>query len=213
MSAVKHCGCNFSVMGLGEKMIIGGMLFFILCAALGTIAHLLEICPWCFPHKYEIFFKGFKRKEKEKKPMLGRLFTRKLRMELEEVRHKHKLEVDEIKANIEREKRHWAEDKTREVTNLKKEHDLKLKEAVTLAKLDSEQRIAQAKTDGDKKLNDTVEKLTKEHYDRLSTAMTKLHEEGNITTKFTQDLALKMFEKNPPKTKRIEKLTGSLDVK
>jgi predicted transport protein len=120
-----------------------------------------------------------------------------LRMELAELTHKHKLELEEKKASFDREKKNWVEDKERLVKKMTDEHEIKLKEAVSLANLESMQKIKQAQLDAERAFNEKVGTLNSEHYDKLSAAMTKLHEEGNVTTKFTQELALKMFNQAP----------------
>jgi vacuolar-type H+-ATPase subunit E/Vma4 len=144
--------------------------------------------------------------------MFSKLFTSKLRMELAEIKHKHTLEIKELTAQIELEKRHWTEDRERLIKKLKDEHDLKLKEAVTMVKLDGQQQAKQAQLDADRKLNLEVQKLTEQHYESLKAAMTKLHEEGNVTTKFTQELALKMMQGMPANKSETKVLTGSIDV-
>lgn len=140
--------------------------------------------------------------------MFKGLFAHSLRMELEEIRHKHKLEIQELRAQLDRERHNWEEDKQRLINDLQRDHDLKIKEAVTLTKLQSEQKIKQAELDYDRKLNEATKSLNEDYYQSLKSAMTKLHEEGNITTKFTQELALKMFDKSPA----TKVLTGSIDV-
>lgn len=149
-------------------------------------------------------------KNKETK-MVGFFSTKKTRMKIEEMQHKHRLEVAELRAQIEREKKHWEEDKKRLQEKLKADSEIALKEAISLTKLQSEQQIKQAQLDADRKLNQEIAKLNKEHYDKLSESMSKLHEEGNVTTRFMQELSLKMFEKAPKNTVRTEVLTGALN--
>lgn len=144
------------------------------------------------------------------------IFTHKLKIELEEIRHKHRLELTERQADFDREKKVWEEDRERLTISLTKEHELKLKEVVTLTKLDSEQKSKQMELNFQRKISelesknirdmaDLKAKLTEEHYTKLTAAMTKLHEEGNTATRFTQELALKMFA-NAPKNKTQHKL-------
>lgn len=144
--------------------------------------------------------------------LFGKLFGHQLRLELEEIKHKHALEIKEMKADISREKKQWDEDRQRMVDKQNQEHEIKLKEVLTLTKLDSEQRIKKAELDFESKYNKKCEELNATHYDKLAAAMSKLHEEGNVTTKFTQDLALKMMESMPKhKTENTTKvLTGKV---
>ena len=133
-----------------------------------------------------------------------------LRMELAELRHKHKLELEAKEVAFNRSKEQWEADKTLVLKKLTQEHELKLKELATLNKLDTQQQIRQAQLDADKKVNDAVRKLNDESYEALKGAMTKLHEEGNVTTRFTQDIALKLMgESNKHETKV---LTGTVNV-
>lgn len=140
------------------------------------------------------------------------LFNR-FRMHLEEEMHKYKLRTLELEADITRQKNQWAEDSSREKKKLKDEHDLKLKEIITLTKLDSEQRIKQAELDAARRLNEHSANLNKEYFDKLSAAMTKLHEEGNVTTKFQRDIALEMLKGMPKNISETKVLTGTVDVK
>lgn len=144
--------------------------------------------------------------------MLRKLFTHKLRMELAEVKHEHQLKLNESQAMLERERKHWDEDRQRIVDKLTQEHELKLKEVVTVTKLDSQQQIKKAQLDAEAELNKKVGVLNKEHYDRLADALNKLHTEGNVTTKFTQDLALQMMSHLPANKSETKVLTGSIDV-
>ena len=149
-------------------------------------------------------------KQKEKKPMFAWLSTSKLRMQLAEMEHKHKLQMEEITAKFNREKSEWEKDRERFVSDLKKDSDLKLNEAVTMAKLDYEQRIKQAELTAQEKINNHTKKLNDENYEKLSTSMTKLHEEGNQSTKFLQEIASKMMGSMPKHKTQTKILTGTV---
>lgn len=129
---------------------------------------------------------------------------------IRELEHKFNLEVDRLKAQLEQQKKHFEEDKVRTVAQLKKEHDIKLTEAVTLAKLHAEQEIAKVIKDRDAKFNLTTEKLLKENYDKMTAALDKLHSDGNFMTKYVQELSLKMLEKAPTQTNRVELMRGEI---
>jgi hypothetical protein len=134
-----------------------------------------------------------------------------VKREIEQLKALHRIELQEANAALEREK-----------LKLAQEHELKITETVTLLKLESQQKIAQQKLDYDRKLDaikvesDSIlmqakEQVIKEGYDKLSAAMSKLHEEGNVTTRFVQDLALSMT-KNPI-TSKVKVLTGTVKNK
>lgn len=129
--------------------------------------------------------------------MLKGLFGSSLRKELEEIRHGHRLQMQELNAKTELEKKAWEQEKSFLEKNLKQNHELKTREAVTLVKLDSEERIKQAELSFEAKHNQKVMELEKDFNDRLKNALTKLHEEGNVTTNFVKDLALNMFSHVP----------------
>lgn len=150
--------------------------------------------------------------EVEKIGFFTRVFSSKLRMYLRELVHVHNLKIDEINAKFEREHKYWEEDKKRALSTMTQEHELKLKEAITLANLSSQQQAKQAELDFQRKLNQETEKLNKNYYDKLTEAMTKLHEDGNITTKFTQELALKMMESIPSHKSETKVLTGKVEI-
>lgn len=155
------------------------------------------------------------------KNKVGSIFTSKLRMELAELKQKHQLELEVKQAAFDRAMKNWTEDKERLESKLKQENEIKLTEAVTLTKLESQQRTAQLELDYNRKIEDLKTKnavalaeyktkLAEEYHEKLSVALNKLHTEGNVTTKFTQELALKMLEKAPPQTNRIELMKGKL---
>lgn len=117
--------------------------------------------------------------------------------EIEELRAKHRIEMGEKEAAL----------KLKEI-ELEKRFEMRERELVSLLKIEQEQklkkmeigyeeRLASAKQEFASALLIEKEKLMKESYDKLSNAMSKLHEEGNVTTRFTQDLALKMMESLP----------------
>lgn len=139
--------------------------------------------------------------------------------ELEDHKHAIKLQQKEERLAFEREREKWLEDKERmirlheedkEITlkRLKEELELSHKETITLLKLDSQQQIKQAELDRDRaiakiqaesdnKLNEERRKLQEDQYKKLSTELAKLHSEGNSTTKFIQEMSLKMLEQTP----------------
>ena len=53
-------------------------------------------------------------------------------------------------------------------------------------------------------MTDFVKQKESEHYERMTDALAKLHSEGDKNSKFVQDLALKMVEKNPTNKSSIE---------
>lgn len=108
-------------------------------------------------------------------------------------------------------------------TELTKKHELSLLEATSLLKLDYQQQIKQKELDYERKINELKasqlakeivfqQKIQDENYVRLKDAMTKLHEEGNVTTKFTQDLALKMLGQMPVAKSEHKYLSGDLSI-
>jgi vacuolar-type H+-ATPase subunit E/Vma4 len=138
------------------------------------------------------------------------LMSSNLRKELAEIKHAHKLQINEIQADMEQQKRHWEEDKKRQKEQLEKEHDIKLTEVLSLTKLDGEQRAKRAELEYQEKLNNATETLYKDHYKRLNDALIKLHSEGDKNTKFTQEIALTMLKGMPvAKTKNTTRVITS----
>lgn len=142
-------------------------------------------------------------------------------MELAELKHQHQLDLERAADKFNREKSLWDQDKALLVKKLTQEHGLKLNEVVTLTRLHSEQNTKQQELNylrqieelKAKSLNEITAvktRLAEEYYQKLSAALNKLHTEGNMTTKFTQELALKMLEKAPPQTNRIELMKGEI---
>lgn len=162
-----------------------------------------------------------KRLEMEREQIQIELNNTKIRfaMTLEQERHTQKLSFDEKKAVFEREKAVWETEKheildrsTRERAEfeerLKKDHELKLTEAVTLARLDSQQKVKQAELDAARQVSELrtqqAEALAKvkadtaeEYYKKMTGAFTEIQLNGDKSTKFVQELALKMFDSVP----------------
>lgn len=149
------------------------------------------------------------------------IFFRRRRMDIELLEHEHKMEMEAASAKFVREKHNWHLDKDREVDHLKRESDLKLKESIVLARLENEQKLKQMELDNKRELEkvkmEYMEQLTQkksdlieETYQTLSRSLTKLHEEGNHNSRFTQDLALKMLDSHKIREthKEIVKLDG-----
>jgi hypothetical protein len=160
---------------------------------------------------------------------------RRQKMVVEEEQHKHKLEMQSKDAEFARSKQVWEEDKARMKDQFEQEardfekrlqsqHDMKLLEAVTLAKLDSEQKVKQVemdklriesemKTAHSKALSDLQQKLSEEYHKKLNDALVKFNQEGTITTKFMTDLSLKLLDRAPASGAQVL-LTGSYsDIK
>ena len=80
-----------------------------------------------------------------------------------------------------------------------------------LAQLESDQKQAQLKLDFEKKIIELTKnhneeltalkiKLEADYYEKLKAALKTLHEEGNASTKFMQELALNMMKQGPVPT-------------
>lgn len=148
------------------------------------------------------------------------------KMRLEEEAHKQKLRLEEEKATFQRQKTQWEEEKQtlikkhREemeefIKKSKAEFDLKLLEAVTLAKLDSEQKIKQLDLDLTRQLTEEKVKhieelssvkndLNTKYYDKMTEAFADMQLNGDKNTKFVQEMALKIFDRVPTQSQRFE---------
>ncbi len=126
-----------------------------------------------------------------------KIWKLRLKNELEQLKSLHQIELNKKDADMELRRR-----------TLEKDHELKLKETVSLLKLDSDQRVKQLEIDNLRKVNELTakfesertsfkEKFLNENYEKMTNAMTKLHEEGDKNSKFTQELALKMLDQMP----------------
>jgi hypothetical protein len=141
--------------------------------------------------------------------------------EIMEIQSIHKIAMAELEAKLNRANADKVSSLAIQEKELKKSHELQIKEVVTLLKLESEQKIKQIELDHarmanalraekDNDVNKIKEELLKDQYDKLSAAMTKLHEEGNVTTRFTQDLAMKMLASAPHQKHTTKVLTGKI---
>ncbi len=131
---------------------------------------------------------------------------RRTKIEIEDLKACHRIEMKEKEAELERTKR-----------DLLQAHELKLREVTSLLKLESEQKTKQLaldyqkreleiKENAAKQISDFRESELVKNYDKLSSSLSKLHEEGNTTTKFMQELALKTFESGPVTRKETKKI-------
>jgi hypothetical protein len=151
------------------------------------------------------------------------LLKLRLKREIEELKSLHRIEMAELEAKSARDLADKEATFERKQKDANKEHELKTKEVVTLLRLEAEQKNKQVelnyqrqtdvlKIELDQKLNQKTSDLLKESYDKLAAAMTKLHEEGNVTTKFTQDLALKMMGGMPEHKTTTKVITGKSEA-
>lgn len=144
---------------------------------------------------------------------------KKFDMTLETIRHKQNLEFQEKSAVFEREKKVWETEKQELIdrskrekeefeNRLQKETEIKLQEATVLNKLDSQQQVKQAELDRDRKISELrtaqAEQLAKvksdtaeEYYKKMTSAFQDIQTNGTQSTKFVQELALKMFDSAP----------------
>lgn len=127
-----------------------------------------------------------------------------LKFQLEKEKELHEIRVNAL------EEKHRVE-----LVNLKREAETRHNDELVRQKLAYEVELAKVKTEFEEKLirveselkakhlaekevslNQQVlekEKLIEGHYEKLSAAMTKLHEEGNANTRFTKELALQLI--------------------
>ena len=134
-------------------------------------------------------------------------------------RHAMNLELQEKEENFAREKKNWEADKNLLKETLTKKAEITLEEIKSLAKLDSQQQIAQLnlthkkdvmeqeaknnkelsdlKAKAATELSDLTAKLAKEYYGKAEETLKKFSLEGDKTTKFMQELAIAMFNKAP----------------
>lgn len=128
-----------------------------------------------------------------------KLFVLKLKKELEETKALHRIALKEKEAEIDLLKK-----------NAEQEIEMKTREVTSLLKLDAQQKIAKIELDHKKKFEDLrqssheetlklKEQLLLDFQNKFTNAVSKLHEEGNVTTKFVQDLALNMVGNMAPK--------------
>lgn len=160
--------------------------------------------------------------------------TLSLEMKLKEDAHKQKLSLDEERAKFEREKQIWNEEKQKLLSThnkemkefkekLEQEFSLKLLEATTLAKLDSEQKTKQSEIDNQRKISEiqvkhidelskTKSELNKEYYDRMTSAFQEIQTKGDNNSRFVQELALKIFDRVPTQKQQFALEFNSSDM-
>jgi methyl coenzyme M reductase subunit D len=131
---------------------------------------------------------------------------KKAEMLLTEARHKFALERETLEARFKRSHDDFHADKAKFEDSLRREFDLKEKEVIGLLKLDSEQRSRQAELDRDRQIQELKMKhteeisklrsdLASEFYQKMQTELSKLNSEGNVNTRFVQEMSLKLLDK------------------
>jgi hypothetical protein len=143
----------------------------------------------------------------------------KMQMEIEKETHKQKLAMDSKTAIFDREKEIWNTEKkelleksTRErlefEDRLKKDSEIKMLEAISLTKIESQQAIAQARVDAVREINkvrtEMAEKVAKiqgeeseKFYNKLTEAFQEMQLNGDKNSKFVQEMALRILDKTP----------------
>ena len=147
------------------------------------------------------------------------------KMRLEQEAHTQKLLLDDEKASFNRQKVVWTEEKALLIKKHKEDQDdfmkkvqsnfdLKLLEAITLAKLDSEQKLKQSNLDSHREITElkikNIEEISKaktdanvEYYDKMTEAFTDMQLNGDKNTKFVQEMALAIFNKVPAQSSQL----------
>jgi len=122
-----------------------------------------------------------------------------------------------IRDDFVREQNQWKEDARRTEKKLQEDHDRKVLEVTSLLKLDHAQQVKQLEIDYKRKLQDqeiahkeemmTVKSnadaekikiqtdLAQKYYDQMHASLSEFHTEGNTTTKFMHEMALKMIDR------------------
>jgi hypothetical protein len=138
-------------------------------------------------------------------------------IEIELLDQRSRLALQDAHHNFQREKKNWDLDKERQSVILEENYARKVNEAISLLKLDSDQKVKQIELDYERALQDKdikhreeiqrlltqaaqdrvdfQTKVAQEYYDKLNKALVELHSKGNATTQFVQDLAMKMLER------------------
>lgn len=147
-------------------------------------------------------------------------------MALEKDRHQQQLKLSTEMSKFANEREKWdAERKELQVASdkalkelkdtLEREHKITLQEAVSLTKLESQQKIKQAELDRDREVNkirmEQAEALAKvradsaeETYKKLSNFIEEVATKGDKNTKFVQEMALIMMKGAPQPTVGVE---------
>lgn len=122
---------------------------------------------------------------------------------LEKLKAHHAIELDRSKYEFDKAKQTWEIEKAQIEKKLTHEFEMKEKEVLLLKKLETEQAVAKAQIDSEKKLQEEVKKLNDKQikmeadmYEKLAKSMAELHEKGNAQTKFVQELSLKMLDQS-----------------
>lgn len=152
-----------------------------------------------------------------------KLIGLKWKQEFEQLKSLHDIEMKKAESQL----RLLANEKAQEFqlmeAKLTQKHELALTEATQLMKLSYQQEMKQKDLDYQRQINELKaghlvdqatfrQKLQDDNYERLKDAMGKLHEEGNVTTKFTHELALKMLDRVPVAKSEHKYLQGDVSV-
>jgi hypothetical protein len=118
-------------------------------------------------------------------------------LKLKELSHQHSLEIKEKNMQMDRIGSIAQIDLIRSEEQLKASSCLQLKEEIFKIKMDAEKRIAQIELDQKVSESKMRSEMETEYYNKLKNALEELHTKGNVTTKFMQEIALKMFDRAP----------------
>lgn len=116
-----------------------------------------------------------------------------LKQELELEKRKIDSQMRMAKSEFQQEKSLWNKSKDVEISNLKGQLVTKF-----------EQDKAAIKAEFDTKLVKAEAKLNEEFYSKMTEALNDLHTKGNHSTKFVQDIAMKMMDRQKPQVEYIE---------
>lgn len=151
-----------------------------------------------------------------------RFLVNSTKIKIAELKALHAIEINKKEADIKLLKENAQQEiemKTREMQSLLKlKHDQQIaeiemqakKETATIA-LAFEKKANELEAKKNDEIHEIKEKLMLEYQEKLAEALSKLHSEGNHTTKFVQDLALQMIGKQPTTKLETKVITKSCD--
>ena len=87
---------------------------------------------------------------------------------------------------------------------LEEEFNAKKALAFKTMELEYKEKSMKEKAELEKKFMEDIQKGNENNFEKLKTALAKLHEEGNAQTKFTEQIALKMMDNMKPSARHID---------
>jgi len=86
---------------------------------------------------------------------------------------------------------------------LERDYEMREKQAIAMMEIEKKEAILEEKDKLQTEFNKKLDCELQKNFDKLSKSLTTIHEDGNATTKYIQELSMKMIDRVAPGVQQI----------